>query len=91
MSVIRISGPNSVSVAEGLCGGLEEPWKFKHCKIKKNDGVVLDTGLVVFFKSPHSYTGEDVVEGIEPGGEVGGERKGGRVHEEDGQACVQRR
>ena len=62
VSVIRISGPNSVSVAEGLCGGLEEPWKFKHCKIKKNDGVVLDTGLVVFFKSPHSYTGEDVVE-----------------------------
>ena len=62
VSVIRISGPGSLAVAESLCGKLEEPWKFKRCKITKQDGGVLDTGLVVFFKSPHSYTGEDVVE-----------------------------
>jgi len=49
-------------VAESLCGKLGEPWKFKHCKIINQGGDVLDTGLVVFFKSPHSYTGEDVVE-----------------------------
>ena len=49
-------------MAKKLCGELEEPWKFKHCKIKNQEGVVLDVGLVVFFKSPHSYTGEDVVE-----------------------------
>ena len=62
ISVIRISGPRSLAVAESLCGKLEEPWKFKQCKITNQDADVLDTGLVVFFKSPHSYTGEDVVE-----------------------------
>ena len=62
ISVIRISGPQSLAVAESLCGKLEEPWKFKRCKITNHGGGVLDTGLVVFFKSPHSYTGEDVVE-----------------------------
>jgi len=62
ISVIRMSGPQSLSVAESLCGKLEEPWKFKRCKIANRGGDVLDTGLVVFFKSPHSYTGEDVVE-----------------------------
>ena len=62
ISIIRISGPQSLAVAESLCGKLEEPWKFKHCKIINQGGDVLDTGLVVFFKSPHSYTGEDVVE-----------------------------
>ena len=62
ISVIRISGPQSLFIAESLCGGLEEPWRFKRCKITNKGGGVLDTGLVVFFKSPHSYTGEDVVE-----------------------------
>jgi len=62
ISVIRMSGPQSLAVAEMLCGELEEPWKFKHCKITNKSGDVLDTGLVVVFKSPRSYTGEDVVE-----------------------------
>ena len=62
VSVIRMSGPEAVKVAEAMCGKLEKPRKLKHCKIKSRSGVVLDTGLVVFFKSPNSYTGEDVVE-----------------------------
>jgi tRNA modification GTPase len=62
ISVIRLSGPLAVKVGEALCGRLEKPWKLKHCKIKRKDGKVIDTGLVVFFKSPNSYTGEDVVE-----------------------------
>tara|TARA_B100000700_G_scaffold12727_1_gene12841 strand:+ start:2945 stop:4255 length:1311 start_codon:yes stop_codon:yes gene_type:complete len=62
VSVVRISGPKASLVARALCGDLEEPWKLKRCSIKGRGGVVFDTGLVVFFKSPHSYTGEDVVE-----------------------------
>ena len=62
ISIIRISGPASRTVAESLCGKLEEPWRFKRCSITNKGGAVLDTGMVVFFKSPHSYTGEDVVE-----------------------------
>ena len=62
ISVVRISGPKSKTIAQGLCGKLGEPRKLKRCKIKSGKGAVLDTGLVVYFKSPHSYTGEDVTE-----------------------------
>ena len=62
VSVVRISGPKARPIAKTLCGDLEEPWKLKKCTIRSRGGVDLDTGLVVFFKSPNSYTGEDVVE-----------------------------
>jgi|TARA_B100002052_G_scaffold296263_1_gene324305 tRNA modification GTPase len=62
ISVIRLSGFNSLFVAESLCGKLASPRKFKLCKIVKKSGEVVDTGMVVYFKSPNSYTGEDVVE-----------------------------
>ena len=62
ISVIRLSGLKSMFVAESLCGKLDSPRKFKPCKIIKKSGEVVDTGMVVYFKSPHSYTGEDVVE-----------------------------
>ena len=62
VSVIRISGEQSLVIAEKLCGKLEDPWKFKKCKITRKNGDTLDTGLVVVFQSPRSYTGEDVVE-----------------------------
>ena len=45
-----------------MCGELPEPWHFKKTKIKSSDSNVLDSGMVVFFESPHSYTGDDVVE-----------------------------
>ena len=62
VSVVRMSGEGSRSIAEKMCGGLSEPWKFKKCSISSQNGEVLDSGMVVFFQSPHSYTGEDVVE-----------------------------
>ena len=62
VSVIRMSGEGSRSIAEKMCGELSEPWKFKKCSISSQNGDVIDSGMVVFFQSPHSYTGEDVVE-----------------------------
>ena len=62
ISVVRMSGEGSRSIAEKMCGELSEPWKFKKCTISSQNGEVIDSGMVVFFQSPHSYTGEDVVE-----------------------------
>ena len=45
-----------------MCGELEEAWRFKRCSIKSRNGSKIDDGMVVFFKSPNSYTGDDVVE-----------------------------
>ena len=59
---MRMSGEKSKNIAERMCGELSEPWKFKKCSIMSSGNEVIDSGMVVFFQSPHSYTGEDVVE-----------------------------
>ena len=59
---MRMSGEKSKTIAERMCGELSEPWKFKKCSIMSSGDGVIDSGMVVFFQSPHSYTGEDVVE-----------------------------
>ena len=53
---------DSKRIAEKMCGRLPEPWRLKKSQIQSSKGGVLDSGMVVFFESPHSYTGEDVVE-----------------------------
>ena len=62
VSIIRMSGKLSKSIAESMCGELAEAWRFKRCSIKSRCGSKIDDGMVVFFKSPNSYTGDDVVE-----------------------------
>ena len=62
VSIIRMSGELSKGIAEGMCGELAEAWRFKRCSIKSRSGSKIDDGMVVFFKSPNSYTGDDVVE-----------------------------
>ena len=58
VSVVRISGPKARPIAKTLCGDLEEPRKLKKCTIRGKGGVDLDTGLVVFFKSPTLIPGK---------------------------------
>ena len=62
VSIVRLSGKKAADIGRKLCGDLEEPWKFKRCNILDLDRVEIDSGLVVLFKSPKSYTGEDVLE-----------------------------
>jgi len=62
ISVVRISGVSAKSIGTTLCGELPKPWCFKPCSVRGCDGSLIDSGLVVFFGAPKSYTGEDVVE-----------------------------
>ena len=62
ISVIRVSGVEAKKSGEAVCSKLGEPWVFSPCQLKNKEGSVVDSGLVVFFESPRSYTGEDVVE-----------------------------
>ena len=61
VSVVRMSGESSRSIAEKMCGELSEPWKFKKCSISSQNGEVIDSGMVVFSVSSFLH-GEDVVE-----------------------------
>ena len=63
VAVIRISGPESFMSLNSLCKGIRiKPRKTVLCDLYTEDGLHLDRALVIPFKGPHSFTGEDVVE-----------------------------
>ncbi|MCQ2144059.1 MAG: tRNA uridine-5-carboxymethylaminomethyl(34) synthesis GTPase MnmE [Bacteroidales bacterium] len=68
VSLIRLSGPESLKIADKVLqtikGTLEETpgYRLKFCKVYSPDGTLLDEVLASVFHAPHSYTGEDSVE-----------------------------
>jgi tRNA modification GTPase len=62
VAVIRISGPLALEIGGSLCGEIPEPMFLKPCSVNNANKKTIDRGLVVFFKGPVSYTGEDVIE-----------------------------
>lgn len=68
IAVIRLSGPSSKNIARAitfLSGEKKPPFKPRqatHVLIAEKNGKTFDEGLITFFKSPNSYTGEDSFE-----------------------------
>ncbi|HEX8136421.1 MAG TPA: tRNA uridine-5-carboxymethylaminomethyl(34) synthesis GTPase MnmE [Pyrinomonadaceae bacterium] len=66
IGVIRLSGTRSLEIVRALIGDAHfnpEPGRVALKKLRDTaTGEVLDRALVTFFKSPHSFTGEDVCE-----------------------------
>jgi tRNA modification GTPase len=71
ISLVRISGPNAVEIADMACGGIASssmPRLSRRCKIRDKDESVIDDGLLTVFLAPNSFTGEDTVEFAGHGG-----------------------
>ena len=63
VGIIRISGDNAFAIAEKIIpAGLPDAGKFGFRDVASEDGEKFDSGVVLVFKSPNSFTGEDVVE-----------------------------
>ncbi|MGN6151047.1 MAG: tRNA uridine-5-carboxymethylaminomethyl(34) synthesis GTPase MnmE [Lysobacteraceae bacterium] len=62
IGVVRLSGPRSCDIATTLAGRRPTPRHVHHACFRDADGEVLDDGLLLYFRAPASYTGEDVVE-----------------------------
>ena len=73
LNVIRFSGPNVKSLLQKITFKSFAP-KPNFCSLQKiffpDTKVVLDQGVVVFFKKPKSYTGQNLVELSVHGGSV---------------------
>jgi len=69
ISIIRLSGGNSLRIAETLTGKTFTPRLATFRKLI-SDGLLIDTGIWIYFKGPNSFTGEDVVEFQGHGGPV---------------------
>ncbi len=70
IGVVRISGPATRAIAQGLLGTLPAPRHATFARFRDADGKPIDEGLALFFPAPHSYTGEDVLELHGHGGPV---------------------
>ncbi|TPL94079.1 tRNA uridine-5-carboxymethylaminomethyl(34) synthesis GTPase MnmE [Mesorhizobium sp. B2-3-12] len=62
VAVLRISGPRTRFVIETIAGGMVKERSAVLRRFMAADGTLVDTGLVVFFPGPASFTGEDVAE-----------------------------
>ena len=62
VAVIRISGHRVRFILETICGEIPPPRLAALRRIRDALGEPIDTGLVLFFPAPQSFTGEDVAE-----------------------------
>jgi len=63
VAIVRVSGPAAFEIASCLTGRSVEPGRIAFARVKApGSGLVVDEAVVLAFRAPHSYTGEDVVE-----------------------------
>jgi tRNA modification GTPase len=63
VGVVRVSGPQAETIGLSLSGRNSLRPRYCHfATFRDASGQPLDEGLLVYFPSPHSFTGEDVVE-----------------------------
>ena len=70
IGILRISGPQASEVAQAVLGKCPKPRIADYLPFKDADGTALDQGIALYFKAPHSFTGEDVLELQGHGGQV---------------------
>lgn len=62
VGIIRISGPKTKMVAQAILGKIPEIRTAEYLPFKDKKQQILDHGIALYFKAPHSFTGEDVLE-----------------------------
>lgn len=70
VAIVRVSGPDAFAVARALTGADPAPGRIAFRRLAAGDGSPIDRAVVLAFRSPASYTGEDVVEFQCHGGSV---------------------
>lgn len=71
IGVVRISGKDLSEITRALFGGtVFKPRHATYLDFTQANGTVIDQGLAISFKAPHSYTGEEVLELQGHGGPV---------------------
>jgi tRNA modification GTPase len=62
VGIIRVSGPQTRTIAQALLGRLPPPRHAAFVGFLDAQQAAIDQGLALFFPAPHSFTGEDVLE-----------------------------
>jgi len=70
IGVVRVSGASLIDFAAALCGRVPLPRRAMFSSFLDADGAAIDEGILLYFPSPASFTGEDVLELQGHGGPV---------------------
>jgi tRNA modification GTPase len=62
LAVIRVSGPDAFAAANRLVSSIPEPGEARVRRVLDESGDIIDEALVLVFRGPRSFTGEDIVE-----------------------------
>ena len=62
VSVVRLSGSRSLLLCKAIAGLQPAPRLATLASLRNSQGELIDSGLVLYFQGPHSFTGEDVCE-----------------------------
>lgn len=70
VGIIRVSGQLSAIVAQNILGRIPQIRQAEYLAFKDEKQQLIDQGIALFFKAPHSFTGEDVLELQGHGGQI---------------------
>lgn len=62
IGVVRVSGLDLQAIAHAVLGRCPPPRHAAYLDFLDADGTVIDRGIALYFRAPHSYTGEDILE-----------------------------
>ena len=62
IGIVRLSGPDVAKACEELLGFLPSPRHAHYCDFLDADQTVIDQGVAIYYQSPDSFTGEDILE-----------------------------
>ena len=62
IGIIRLSGPRVPELARHLLGRSPQPRHAHYAHLRDAQGELIDSGLLLYFPAPASFTGEDVLE-----------------------------
>jgi tRNA modification GTPase len=70
VGIIRISGYQTLQIAQQLTHKSPKPRYAQYCRFLDAEQRIIDTGLILYFAGPASFTGEDILELQAHGGSV---------------------
>ncbi|MBT8047663.1 MAG: tRNA uridine-5-carboxymethylaminomethyl(34) synthesis GTPase MnmE [Xanthomonadales bacterium] len=62
LGIIRVSGPDVPRIAQTVTGSLPAPRHAALADFRDQSGEIIDSGIVLYFPAPRSFTGEHVLE-----------------------------
>lgn len=62
VGIVRVSGPKALEIAYSLSQQKPDPRHAVYARFRNEAGEPVDDGILICFKAPHSFTGENIAE-----------------------------